>query len=190
MKKELFKIRNNEYGGNTENLKKLYDIDYRERNREKIQLNKKNYFENNRQELYNKIKKRKDEDNNFRLACCLRKRVSNAFKAQTVRKTNKTFDLLGCSHSFLKLRIESQLSGEKTNKNYGSVWCLDHCLAVASFNLLDENDMKKCFNWLNLRPMYVKDNIIKGVKIDMRLYLLQEIKGNSFMKLNGQEGEN
>ena len=36
--------------------------------------------------------------------------------------------------------------------------------------------------------MYVKDNIIKGDKIDMRLYLLQEIKGNYFMKLNGQEG--
>ena len=61
-----------------------------------------------------------------------------------------------------------------TLENYGSVWQIDPCLAVASFNLLDENDMKKCFNWVNLRPMYVKDNIIKGDKIDMRLYLLQE----------------
>ena len=33
--------------------------------------------------------------------------------------------------------------------------------------------------------MYVKDNIIKGDKIDMRLYLLQEIKSNYFMKLIG-----
>ena len=71
-----------------------------------------------------------------------------------------------------------------TLENYDSVWQIDHCLAVASFNLLDENDMKKCFNWVNLRPMYVKDNIIKGDKIDIRLYLLQEIKAYQYFKLN------
>ena len=120
------------------NLKRLYDIDYRERNRDKIQLYKKNYFQTNKEELYKKIKKRKDEDINFRLDCNLRKRVLNAFKAQNVRKTNKTFDLLGCSHSFLRRWIESQLYGEMTFENYGKIWCLDRCLAVASFNLSDE----------------------------------------------------
>ena len=58
-----------------------------------------------------------------------------------------------------------------TLENYGKVWCLDHRLPIASFNLLDENDMKKCFNWVNLRPMYVKDNIIKGDKFDISMYL-------------------
>ena len=45
---------------------------------------------------------------------------------------------------------------------YDKIWCLDHSLAVASFNLLDEKELKKCFNWINLKPMYVKDNITKG----------------------------
>ena len=63
-----------------------------------------------------------------------------------------------------------------TLENYGKLWCLDHCLPIASFNLLDENDMKSCFNWINLRPMYVKDNMIKGDKIDYHLYLLPEVK--------------
>ena len=36
--------------------------------------------------------------------------------------------------------------------------------------------------------MYVKDNIIKGDKIDMRIYLLQEIKSSYFMNLNVEEG--
>ena len=91
------------------NLKRLYDIGYCERNRENIQLYKKNYCQNSKQDLYKKIRKRKVEDINFRLACNLRKRVLNAFKARNVRRTNKTFYLLGCSHSFLKLWIESQL---------------------------------------------------------------------------------
>ena len=71
-----------------------------------------------------------------------------------------------------------------TVENYGTVWQIDRCLAVVSFNLLDDNDMKKCFNWVNLRPMYVKDINIEGDKIDIRLYLLQEIKAYQFIKLN------
>ena len=74
-----------------------------------------------------------------------------------------------------------------TLENYGSIWQIDHCLAVASFNLLHENDMKNSFIWVNLRPMYVKDNVIKGDKIDMRLYLMQELKAKYFLKLNVQE---
>ena len=187
---DQIKKRWKEYSENIKykNWKRIYDIDYRERNREKIQLYKKNYFQNNKKELYAKIKRRKDEDVNFRLACNLRKRVLNAFKAQNIRKTNKTFYLLGCSHSFLRQWIESQLYGEMTLENYGKIWCLDHCLPIASFNLLDENDMEKRFTWINLRPMYVKDNIIKGDKIDMRLYLLQEVKAYQFLKLNSHEG--
>ena len=77
-----------------------------------------------------------------------------AFKSQNVRKTKKTFDLLGCSHSFFKNWIIHQLYGNMTVENYGSVWQIDHCLPITAFNLLDENDMKKCFNWINFRPMY------------------------------------
>ena len=44
--------------------------------------------------------------------------------------------------------------------------------------------MKKCFNWINLRPMYCSENISKGDKIDMRLYLLQGVKGKYFLSLN------
>ena len=74
-------------------------------------------------------------------------------------------------------------------ENFVKIRCLDHCLAVVSFNLLDENELKKCFNWVNLRPMYVKDNIIKGDKIDMTLYLLQEVKAKYLLRLN-EEGTN
>ena len=152
-------------------MKRLYDIDYRENNREKIQLYKKNYFQNNKEDLYKKIKNRKGEDIIFQLACNSRKRVLNAFTAHNVRKANKTFDLLGCSHSFLRLWIESQLYSEMTFEKYGKIWCLDLCLAVASFNLIDEKSMKKFFNWVNLKPKYIKDKIIKDEKIERRLYL-------------------
>ena len=47
--------------------------------------------------------------------------------------------------------------------------------------------MYKYTNWVNLRPMYMKDNLVKGDKNDNRFYLLQQIKVKYFMKLNVQE---
>ena len=76
-----------------------------------------------------------------------------------------------------------------TEENYGKIWCLDQCLAIASCSLLVGNKMKKCFNWINLRQMYVKYFHIKGDKIDHRLYLMKEIKAYQFLILN-EEGPN
>ena len=100
---------------------------------------------------------------------------------------NKTFVLLVCSHSFFKIWINIQLYGNMTLENYGSVWQIDLCLAIASFNLLDGKERKKCFNWINFRPMFVKVNFFKGDEIVMRLYLLHEKKSNYFMNLIVEE---
>ena len=159
--------------------KKKYYLD----NRDQIIENYKNYKKQNREKIRLYENNRRKTDLNFKIACNLRSRTSSAFKSKNVRKTYKTFDLLGCSYSFFKNWIIHQLYGKMTVENYGSVWQIDHCLPIVSFNLLDENDLKKCFNWVNLRPMYSNDNNSKNDKIDHRLYLLQQIKANYFMKI-------
>ena len=75
-----------------------------------------------------------------------------------------------------------------TLENYGTIWCLDHCYPLS---IIKENELKKYTNWVKIRPMYIKDNISKGSKIENRLYLMQEIKAKYFMKLNNdQQGLN
>ena len=71
-----------------------------------------------------------------------------------------------------------------TEENYCKIWCLDPCLPLSKTNLSNETDMYKSTNWINLKPMYVKDNIIKSDRIDYHLYLLQEVKAKYFLKLN------
>ena len=46
------------------------------------------------------IIKTEEKNLKFKIACNLRSRTNTVFKSQNVRKINKTFDLLGCSHSF------------------------------------------------------------------------------------------
>ena len=141
-------------------------------------------YHNNRKERRSMLdKERRKTDLNFKLISNIRTRTSNSFRSQT----NKTKKLIGCSNSFFKKWIIFQLYGDMTIENYGKVWCLDHCYPLSKINLYNENDLYKSTKWVNLRPMYIKDNLIKGDKIDNRLYLLQQIKGKYFMKLNFQE---
>ena len=53
---------------------------------------------------------------------------------------------------------------------------------------MNEKDMKKCFNCVNLRPIFSTENNSKKAKIDHYLYLCQEVKAKCFMKLNVEEG--
>ena len=93
------------------------------------------YSFQNRGEMKQYIKNKMKTDLNFKLASYLRNWLYKAYKAQKVEKTNKTFVLLKRSHSFFKRRIIHQFFGDMSIDNYGSVWCIDHCLTLASFNL-------------------------------------------------------
>ena len=133
--KDKIKIRRKKCSEKTKNLKRMYDIEYRERNREKNKNYKKHY-----------MRKRTESDLNFKLICNIRTRTIKAFISQNLKKTNKTIDLLGYSPKFFRRWIINQLYGDMTIENYGSTWQIDHCLSIASCNLSDENDMTKSFN--------------------------------------------
>ena len=147
----------------------------------------KNYNKQNQSKINLYRNNRKETDLNFKLACNIRSRTSEAFKAQNIKKTNKTIDLLGCSREFFKKWILHQLYGEMTKENYGLVWVLDHCFPLSKTNLSNQNEMIKSIYWINSRPMYCGEDISKGSKIDHHLYLLQQIKAKYFLKLNEEE---
>ena len=175
---------------NKENFDQLieYQKKYNKQNRDQTIEYHKKYNKQNRAKINIYEKNRRKTDSNFKFACNLRSLTDKAFKSQNVRKTNKTYDLLGCSHSFLQRWFIHQLYGNMSLENYGSVWQIDHCLPIASFNLLDENDMKKRFNWINLRPMYSNENNSKKAKIDQYLCLCQEVKAKYFFKIKWPRG--
>ena len=152
-------------------------------NRNRILDYHKIYSKNNRNKINAYERQKRKNDCNFNLFCNIRQRTKYAFKSQTIEKIN---DLIGCSNYFFRKWIIHQLYGDMRLENYGKIWCLDHCYPLSK---IKENEMNKYINWINIRPKYITDNIIKGDKIDHRLYLLQQIKAKFFLKLNnGQEG--
>ena len=141
---------------------------YNEKREQKLQYQK-IYTKQNRSRINNYEKNKRKTDFNYKIAHNIRVRTKRAFKSLN----NKMNTLLGCSNSHSRKWIIYQLYGNMTLENYGIIWCLDHCIPLRKTN---ENDSYKYTNWKNLRPMYIKDNVSKGSKIDIRLYLMQEGK--------------
>ena len=49
-----------------------------------------------------------------------------------------------------------------TFENHGDVWDFDHILPCALFDLNDDEQLKICFHYTNLQPMFKEDNISKS----------------------------
>ena len=140
------------------------------------------YYYDNRNRILNDNKIYR-KNNRCKINAYEREKTNYAFKSQN---NEKLIDLIGCSNIFFRKWIIYQLYGLMTLENYGTIWCLDHCINLKK---TDKNDLHKYTKWINIRPMYLKDNLSKGSKIDYYLYLLQEVKSKYFLKLNnGQEG--
>jgi len=75
------------------------------------------------------------------------------------------FKWLGCDGDDLRRHLEGQFRKGMTWANYGTHWHVDHLLPCASFDHNDPEQIRQCWHWTNLRPMWAKDNIAKGAKI-------------------------
>ena len=99
----------------------------------------------------------------YRIKHSLRRRMKNYLK----RKDRlSTIELLGCSAEECIRHLESLFTVGMSWENYGfKGWHIDHIIPCASFNLLDVEDQKKCFNYKNLQPLWWWENLSKGTKI-------------------------
>lgn len=79
-----------------------------------------------------------------------------------------TRELLGCSTDELRAWLQSQFRPGMTWDNYGNApgkWQVDHRVPCASFNLRDPNQLRACFSYRNLQPLWYEENRRKGAKI-------------------------
>lgn len=87
-------------------------------------------------------------------------RIGLAMKKRGVNIAG-SFSLVGCSGEFLRTHIERQFEPDMSWHNYGK-WHVDHIRPCASFDLSDDEQMKQCFNWKNLQPLWAMDNLKKS----------------------------
>lgn len=103
---------------------------------------------------------------NRKLAINLRGRLSQAVRNNY--KSGSAVKDLGCSINDLKIRLESMFyphpdTGEMMSwNNYGKFgWHIDHIKPLCKFDLTDEVQLKEACCYINLQPLWRKDNLEK-----------------------------
>lgn len=137
----------------------------------------KRYKENNREKVNARYRTRRAEDLNYKVKSNLRRRINEAISS--LKKSDSTMKLVGCSLEDLKLYLERQFIDGMTWDNYGrDGWQIDHIIPCAYFDLSIPENQTICFNFLNLQPLWKKDNMNKNASFDQELVgrKLAEIK--------------
>jgi hypothetical protein len=108
-------------------------------------------------------RKRRAEDPKYRLGVRTRTAVWQLLKERGIKKTNKTFELLGYTIEELMNHLEKQFVNGMTWDNYGE-WHVDHIRPMSSFNFTSPEDpeFKECWRLENLQPLWWPDNLSKG----------------------------
>ena len=139
---------------------------YYEKNKKNILIYKKEWSEKNKEKvkvkrnLYHSLRLKNDVI--FRLKCAMRSRLLSFLKTRNITKTNKTFEIVGCSPQFLKEHLESQFIDGMTWENR-SEWHIDHIIPLSSAKTEDELYM--LCHYKNLQPLWAEDNLKKSNKI-------------------------
>jgi hypothetical protein len=102
-------------------------------------------------------------DINYKLRQNLRKRLCKAIKNN--QKKGSAIGDLGCSIEELKKHLEAQFQPGMSWDNYGK-WHVDHIKPLVSFDLTNHEELKRACHYSNLQPLWAKDNLGKGDKIE------------------------
>ena len=131
------------YLKNADKLRKR-NAEYRRKNPDKARKQKAEY----------------DKKPEVKIVHAQRARLKRIVKSTSVSRHEMT----GCTPMQLRKHIESQFVKGMTWKNQGR-WHIDHIMPCSAFDLTKPEQVKVCFNWQNLRPIWAKKNLRKGKKI-------------------------
>jgi hypothetical protein len=134
-----------------------------QKNKERIAARNKAWNEANRARIAARQRERRKNDPTYKLTTYLRSRLGKVLREARVKKTIGTFKLLGCTVKECIAHLEAQFQPGMTWENYGA-WHVDHIKPISSFNILDPEQQRICFNYTNLQPLWGEDNLAKGAR--------------------------
>jgi hypothetical protein len=174
--KEKMRASRAEYYAKNKHIEKEVNAKWLEQNKDLYKqlksANDKRYKEKNKDKFYEKVrdpefKKRKNEkarlryhsDPEFRLQKILRANLRQAFRLQRFPKNQSLNNLVGCSYKELVVHLERQFTD---GMSWDADIHIDHIRPCASFDFRDPDQVKACFHFSNLQPLWAKDNLRKS----------------------------
>ena len=177
-KEKVVESRKKYYEANKEKISKR-DKQYRKENKEKLVESRKKYYEANKEKIaeYSKqysqdnkertnerARTRRKNDEQYRIRCYLSSSLWSALNNVGKTKNASILTYIGCSIEFMQEHLNS------TKKpDWGDDLHIDHIIPQSLFDHTNEEEIKKCWNWRNLRYLPAKENTSKQNALDMDL---------------------
>lgn len=107
-----------------------------------------------------------------------KKRQQSSFRNYISWKSRGTVirDYLGVEVGLLREWVESNFTEGMSWDNYGSVWVVDHIVPLRMFDLFNDEDLKICWHYKNLMPLFTEDNEKKNGNVFFSFELLSSLK--------------
>jgi len=141
-----------------------YSQEYKERYAEYQKQYIKQYHQDNKEHTNELERTRCKNDEQYRIRRYLSTGLWAALNDIGKRKNNRTMTYAGCTIEFMKEHLSS------TKKpDWGDDLHIDHIIPKSLFDHTNEEEIKKCWNWRNLRYLAAEENMSKGDTLDMDL---------------------
>lgn len=153
-------------------------------NKEKLEESTQNWIQNN-QERHKEIKKKafkkhmsnpenKNKRREYDRGYVKQKRQNNVeYKIKDSvgsminyhlkeKKIESTIEYLGCSVGGYLEYLENMFLQEMSWENYGIIWEIDHKMPLSTFDLTQEENIYKAFNYQNTQPLFKTTEIAES----------------------------
>lgn len=101
-------------------------------------------------------------DPGFKIAGRLRVRLAELVK----KKDQHASVTLKLDKGAIVAHLENLFKPGMSWANHGKVWHIDHIIPCAEFDLTDPRQVEQCFGLHNLQPLWARENIQKGKKLN------------------------
>jgi hypothetical protein len=124
--------------------------------REKNKRRQAKFREYHRNYVAKKLRTDPDYKIKHYLRACLAKSVRTGWNIGSAVRD------LGCTIPELRAHLEKRFAPGMSWENYGPAWHIDHIKPLSIFDLTNREEFLIAVNYMNLQPMWARENISKG----------------------------
>jgi len=132
-------------------------------------------------------KQRKAVNPSFKKSENLTTCLSNCLKNK--QKKSKLENYLGCKLDFLYKWLAYTAGEDFDWSKYGSIYQVDHCIPKYFYSHENEQQIKQCWFWKNLRLITKEENMLKGNKIDLDIFFENASLAEDFLEESDSDDE-
>lgn len=154
------KDKKREYNKDNKERIKEKQKEYRIIYKDKIRERRKEYRIKNKENINKYRREKMISDPLYKLSTLIRNLIKQSFRKKSMKFSERTFEILGCSFVEFKLYLENKFNDKMNWSNQGTYWHIDHIIPISWAKC--EEDVYLLNKYTNFQPLSASENLSKN----------------------------